>query len=163
MVLAKMAGQQNGSQIADWVAHHLERLVEMKLLPRGKAPSHMTYRRVNQNIVDGEALEQLVRQYQQKSLRVGEELVLSVDGKTVRGTIPSGETKGVHLLAVYVPDQGLVLAQVAVGVKENEIKQAPQLLSKCHSVGSLCWGMPCKRNGSCHSRSSRREGTSSGR
>ncbi len=140
MVLAKMAGQQNGSQIADWVAHHLERLVEMKLLPRGKAPSHMTYRRVNQNIVDGEALEQLVRQYQQKSLRVGEELVLSVDGKTVRGTIPSGETKGVHLLAVYVPDQGLVLAQVAVGVKENEIKQAPQLLKQVPLSGVIVLG-----------------------
>jgi predicted transposase YbfD/YdcC len=140
MVLAKMAGQQNGSQIADWVAHRLEALVEMKLLPRGKAPSHMTYRRVSQNIVDAEKLEQLVRQYQQKSLRGGEELVLSVDGKTVRGTIPTGETKGVHLLAVYVPEQGLVLAQVAVGAKENEIKQAPQLLAQVPLSGAIVLG-----------------------
>jgi len=137
MVLAKMAGQQKCSQIADWVAHRLEALVEMKLLSRGKAPSHMTYRRVNQDIVDVEKLEQLVRQYQQNSLRVGEELVLSVDGKTVRGTIPSGETKGVHLLAVYVPDQGLVLAQVAVGAKENEIKQAPLLLAQVPLSGAI--------------------------
>jgi predicted transposase YbfD/YdcC len=140
MVLAKMAGQQNGSQIADWVAHRLGVLMGMKLLPRGKAPSHMTYRRVNQNIVDVEKLEQLVRQYQQKSLLVGEDLVLSVDGKTVRGTIPSGETKGVHLLAVYVPDQGLVLAQVAVGAKENEIKQAPQLLAQVPLSGAIVLG-----------------------
>jgi predicted transposase YbfD/YdcC len=140
MVLAKMAGQQNGSQIAEWVAHRLEALMDMKLLPRGKAPSHMTYRRVNQNIVDVQKLEQLVCEYQQNSLRGGEELVLSVDGKTVRGTIPSGETKGVHLLAVYVPDQGLVLAQVAVGAKENEIKQAPQLLAQVPLNGAIVLG-----------------------
>jgi predicted transposase YbfD/YdcC len=140
MVLAKMAGQQNSSQIADWVAHRLEALVAMKLLPRGKAPSHMTYRRVSQNILEVQKLEQLVRQYQQKSLQVGEELVLSVDGKTVRGTIPSGETKGVHLLAVYVPEQGLVLAQVAVGAKENEIKQAPQLLAQVPLSGAIVLG-----------------------
>jgi predicted transposase YbfD/YdcC len=148
MVLAKMAGQQNGSQIADWVAHRLEALAGMKLLPRGKAPSHMTYRRVHQKIVDAEELEQLVRQYQQKSLRVGEELVLSVDGKTVRGTIPTGETKGVHLLAVYVPEQGLVLAQIAVGAKENEIKQAPQLLAQVPLLGAIVLGdaMQTQRN-----------------
>jgi predicted transposase YbfD/YdcC len=140
MILAKLAGQQNASQIADWVAHRVEGLCELKLLRGKKAPCHMTYRRVHQTTVNPEQLEQLVAQYQQNSLLVGTELVLSVDGKTVRGTIPRGETKGVHLLAVYVAGQGLVLAQVAVGVKENEIVQAPQLLAQVPLSGAIVVG-----------------------
>lgn len=140
MFLAKMAGQQNPSQIAEWVAHRVVELTGMKLLKRAKAASHMTYRRVSQETVDVEQLEQLVRKYQQSSLEGGEELVLSVDGKTVRGTIRAGETRGVHLLAVYAPGQGLVLAQVAVGRKENEIKQAPQLLTQIGLSGTIVLG-----------------------
>jgi predicted transposase YbfD/YdcC len=140
MILAKLAGQQNASQIAEWVALRIDILYEMRLLSRQQAPSHMTYRRVHQTTVKAEELEHLVAQYQQSSLASGEELLLSFDGKTVRGTIPSGETKGVHLLAVYVPAQGLVLAQVAVGVKENEIKQAPQLLAQVPLQGAIVVG-----------------------
>lgn len=140
MLLAKLAGQQNASQIAEWGANRVEILMEMKVLSRGQAPSHMTYRRVCQEIVNVEQLERLVGEYQRSSLRNGTELVLSFDGKTVRGTIPSGESRGVHLLAVYVPEQGLVLAQVAVGAKENEIKQAPQLLAQVALEGCIVLG-----------------------
>lgn len=140
MILAKMAGQQNASQIAEWVGLRIDTLYAMKLLSRQQAPSHMTYRRVHQTTLKAEQLEQLVAQYQQSSLATGEELLLSFDGKTVRGSIPRGETKGVHLLAVYVPEQGLVLAQVAVGAKENEIKQAPQLLAQVPLRGAIVLG-----------------------
>lgn len=140
MLLAKLGGQQKASQIAEWVSNRVEALVEMKVLSRAQAPSHMTYRRVSQGIVDVEQLERLVGEYQRSSLRQGTEWVLSVDGKTVRGTIPRGETRGVHLLAVYVPEQGLVLAQVAVGAKENEIKQAPQLLAQVTLAGCIVLG-----------------------
>jgi hypothetical protein len=30
-------------------------------------------------------------------------ILLAIDGKTLRGTIPLGETEGVHLLAAYLP------------------------------------------------------------
>ena len=140
MILAKLAGQQNASQIADWVAHRVEVLCELKLLRRKKAPCHMTIRRVHQTTVNPEQLERLVAHYQQNSMVAGAELVLSVDGKTVRGAIPRGETKGVHLLAVYVPGQGLVLAQVAVGIKENEIVQAPQILAQVPLSGAIVLG-----------------------
>lgn len=140
MLLAKMAGQHNPSQMADWLAERVDLLIELKLIGRNKTPSHMTYRRVSQGIVDVERLEQLAGQYQQNSQCESEELVLSMDGKTLRGTIQRGETKGVHLLAVYVPGQGLVLAQIAVGEKQNEIKQAPQLLKQVTLQGAIVLG-----------------------
>lgn len=140
MLLAKLGGQHNPSQIADWVAYRMEELQRMRVLPQAKAPCHMTYRRVLQDIVDAEQLERLVSSYAQGSMVCGEEVVLSIDGKTVRGTIRAGESKGVHLLAVYVPQRGLVLAQVAVGRKENEIKLAPQLLQQVSLSGMIVVG-----------------------
>lgn len=50
------------------------------------------------------------------------------DGKVMRGTIPSGESQGVQLLAAYLPAEGLVLMQVVVGNKEGELTAAPRLL-----------------------------------
>ena len=46
----------------------------------------------------------------------------------MRGTIPKGSQQGVHLLAAYLPAEGIVLAQVAVDKKENEISAAPKLI-----------------------------------
>ena len=55
---------------------------------------------------------------------------LAMDGKTLRGTIPLGETEGVHLLAAYLPQQGVVLAQMNVEHKGREITFAPTLLGQ---------------------------------
>jgi predicted transposase YbfD/YdcC len=55
---------------------------------------------------------------------------LALDGKTLRGTIPLGASRGVHLLAAYLPKQGMVLAQMRVEEKSNEITHAPKLLKQ---------------------------------
>jgi hypothetical protein len=47
----------------------------------------------------------------------------------LRGTIPAGMTRGVHLLAAYLPEHGIVLVEVAVDGKENEIIAAREVLS----------------------------------
>jgi hypothetical protein len=54
--------------------------------------------------------------------------LVTIDGKTIRSTIPLGETRGKHLLAVYLPEEGLVLIQMEVDLKENEIVVAPDAL-----------------------------------
>ncbi len=60
----------------------------------------------------------------------GHSVVIAVDGKALRGTIPAGQTHGRHLLAAYLPAEGWVLYQVEVASKENEISAAPRVL-KC--------------------------------
>jgi len=47
----------------------------------------------------------------------------------LRGTIPLGESQGVHRLSAYVPKQGVVLAQVQVNGPFDEPQQAPARLS----------------------------------
>ena len=57
-------------------------------------------------------------------------MVIAIDGKTVRGTITAGDPFGLHLLAAYLPGEGIVLMQMVVDKeKENEIVVASNLLN----------------------------------
>ena len=77
-------------------------------------------------------------------------MVFSMDSKTVRGTIPSGELSGTDLLSIYVPEQGLVLAEAEVDRKENEIVVAPKILKQVKLQGAIVLGdaMHAQRNAS---------------
>jgi len=56
---------------------------------------------------------------------MGQCVVTALDGKTLRGTITNQEPVGVHLLAAYLPGEGLVLMQMVVEKDiENEIAMA---------------------------------------
>ncbi|NNJ10394.1 ISAs1 family transposase [Chloroflexales bacterium ZM16-3] len=90
-------------------------------------------------------LEQVLGQFfaeQQATAAVPERgsIVLAVDGKTLRGTIPAGQSRGVHLVAAYLPEQGVVLAQRAVDRKENEIVAVPKLLKQLDLTGMVVVG-----------------------
>lgn len=140
MLLAKLSGEDNPSGIAEWVALRVEQLYEMKILPKKQAPSHMTYRRMLQTSVEPEEFERLVSEFQQSRYRGGQEVVFSMDGKTLKGTIPAGEWHGTHLLSLYVPEQGLVLIEANVDGKENEIVVAPKILQQVNLDGAIVIG-----------------------
>lgn len=99
MMLAKLGGEDKPSGIAEWIAHRIELWVQYKIVAKPQAASHMTYRRILQEIITPEELEKLVQAFHLQRLKMEQEIVISVDGKTLRGTIPYGESRGVHLLA----------------------------------------------------------------
>jgi predicted transposase YbfD/YdcC len=140
IVLAKLGGEDSPSGMTDWVRLRKELLIELQVLGQAKTPCHMTYRRVLQDILSAEELERLLAQYHQQRLEEEQEIVMSLDGKTVRGTLRRGETQGVHLLAIYVPRQGLVVVQAEVDSKENEIVVAPQVLRQVNLSGRIVIG-----------------------
>ena len=148
MVLAKLGGEDKPSGITEWVANRVEQLVEMKILSQPKAPCHMTFRRLLSFTIPAEEMERLVAEYHRKQLEEGAEIVLTIDGKTLKGTIPAGEMRGTHLLSVYVPDRGLVLIEAAVDRKENEIVVAPKILKQVNLSGAIVIGdaMHTQRN-----------------
>lgn len=137
ILLAKMAGQDKPSGMAEWVGHRQSLWIEYRLTSKAKTASHMTYRRVLADMISMETLEDLLTRYHQHQLSEGQEIVLSVDGKTVRGTIPAGACQGTHLLAIYVPAQGLVLAEAQVDRKDNEIVVAPRVLDQVNLAGKI--------------------------
>lgn len=128
VVLAKLAGEDRLAGIADWVALRKEPLAEALHLKTPRAPHLSTYSRLLGHVVDVNAFEQVVHDFFATQPHAGESLTIALDGKTLRGTIPAGQSHGVHLLAAYLTGEGWVLFQVEVGRKENEITAAPRLL-----------------------------------
>jgi predicted transposase YbfD/YdcC len=94
-----------------------------------RLPHHSTYRRVLTDEVEGDDLERIMAEYLSQLPRRGQDIVIAIDGKTVRGTITTEDPFGLHLLAAYLPGEGIVLMQMVVEKdKENEIVVAPKLL-----------------------------------
>lgn len=128
IILAKLCGEDTPLGIADWARLRTSQLVEFLKLDRKTLPCHNTYRRVLRKAVNLMELQRMSSQFLTKGLNQGHSVLIAIDGKTLRGTIPKGESRGVHLLAAYLPDEGIVLMQMAVDQKENEIRVAPSLL-----------------------------------
>ena len=128
-ILAKLCGQNKIYGIADWAQQRSSFLVAALQLKRQRLPHHSTYRRVLTEEVDEEELEQIVGEYLSQLPGKGQGVVVVIDGKTVRGTITREDPFGLHLLAAYLPGEGIVLMQMAVEKdKENEIVVALKLV-----------------------------------
>lgn len=127
-MLAKLAGEDRLSGISEWVCHRQQALAEALGLERVQAPHRTTYSRILGQVIDVHEFEQLVAGYFRSALEANQSIHVAIDGKSLRGSIPSGQTQGVHLLAAFVPEEGWVLMQVEVDGKENEITAAPRLL-----------------------------------
>ena len=129
VVLGKLCGEDRPSGIAEWAAHRARLLVEALELGRESMPHHSTYRRIFEEVIDANELDEMVGAYLASNQKVGRQVVLAIDGKVLRGSV-ADDQKGMHLLAAYLPHEGIVLMQMPVDSHENEIPVAPKLL-KC--------------------------------
>jgi len=130
LVLAKLSGEDHLRGIAQWVRLRKEALAQALCLAKVRAPHATTYSRILKGAVKVAELEAVVSRFFATQPGAGESMVLNLDGKTVRGTIPAGASRGLHLLAAYLPEEGWVLMQVEVEQQENEIPAATRLV-KC--------------------------------
>jgi predicted transposase YbfD/YdcC len=105
-----------------------------------RTPHDATYRRLMASAIDVEELTAVVSQFLQPATASDVQVIINLDGKSLRGTIPAGQTQGEHLLAAYQPEVGVVLLQIAVGSKENEISAAPRLLQALDLSGKIITG-----------------------
>jgi predicted transposase YbfD/YdcC len=125
LILAKLGGEDGMKGMAEWVRLRGQALVRLLNLPRESLPHQTTYERVVE-CLDVVSFDELIGKF--FAQKDNHNLTINLDGKVLRGTIPEGETQGVHLLAAYVPEQGVVLMQVEVAGHSNEITAAPRLL-----------------------------------
>lgn len=137
-VLAKLSGEDTVVGMAEWVKWRGEELREGLGMKRAQMPHAATYRRVLGSGVDVNELERVVGSFLSGCVKPTE--ALAIDGKSLRGTIPSGHTSGVYLLAVYAPGSGVVLRQVEIGAKENELSATPSLLASLDLTGRVITG-----------------------
>lgn len=102
-------------------------------------PHHSTYRRVLHSAIDLSEFEVVAGHYLSAVTHDGCQ-TLNLDGKRLRGTIPKGETGGLHLLAVQQTNTNAVVAQTAVSTTENEISAAKRLLKQAEIKGKIVSG-----------------------
>jgi predicted transposase YbfD/YdcC len=128
MFLAKLCGEDKPSGIAEWVRHRQVWITQLLNLKRSTLPSHNTNRRILGDVISEDEFEELSRQLFAHCGQSGYQVIVSMDGKVVRGTIDPDINPGLCLLAAYLPAEGITLAQIAIDTKQNEISAAPKLL-----------------------------------
>ena len=93
-VLAKLGGEDEPEGMAEWVKHQAEQLRESLGSRRQSMPHAVTYRRVLGQAIDIREVEPVLGEFF-KSCQVKVEQ-LAMDGKTLRATIETGQTRGVQ-------------------------------------------------------------------
>jgi len=142
ILLARLSGEHTPTGITAWIRLRRSLLVAALPTTKFKAPSLNTIRRVLDDVISADELHRIFRQFLHLNYGGQQSVLITIDGKVLRGTIPAGKTQGVHLLAAYLPEEGIVLAQVEVDKqeKENEIKAAPKLLQQLDLRGRVVSG-----------------------
>jgi len=140
VILAKLGGEDGPKGMAEWLNFRIDFLVSHLKLRRASVPHPVTISRVLGLAVEVEQFENLVGAFFRSLPGAGQSILVTMDGKTIRSTIPFGETRGKHLLAVYLPEEGLVLMQIEVDLKENEIVVAPRALQMIDLQGKIVVG-----------------------
>lgn len=140
IILAKLGGEDEPRGIAKWLKHRAKQLVEALELPRTSMPHETTISRILGKAIEPAEVEKVIQHYFDGVVQMSDDEVIAIDGKTMRGTIPAGETQGVHLLSAYLPKEGVVLHQTEVENKENEISAAPRLLAEVDVRGKVVIG-----------------------
>ena len=141
-VCATLAGAQTFAAIADWL-HDLDDVGRARLGFARGVPAGTTVWRLLTRLDAGLLAQVLARWLRERARPVvprqrrARRIVIAVDGKTMRGARRADGSR-VHLLSALDTSTGIVLAQVTVDAKSNEIPAFAPLLDAVETVlGSL--------------------------
>jgi predicted transposase YbfD/YdcC len=155
ILLGKMAGQTKIARIIYWINERENDLRKLLNWPKD-FPSHWAYTNALAHCDDQEVI-QAIAQVIMKARAIeecddepsrllakkeqGEENLIhtAMDGKTLRGTLKHerDDQPPVHLLSLYECESGILLGQVTVREKENEITATPTLLHPAFVKGRI--------------------------
>jgi predicted transposase YbfD/YdcC len=108
-----------GKAKRDWLKLFLK-------LPHG-IPTHDTFNRVF-TALDSDALGQCFLNWTHSVTRLTKGEIVSIDGKTLRGSRDRGKKSIVHMVSAWAGTNNIVLGQQKVDSKSNEITAIPALL-----------------------------------
>jgi predicted transposase YbfD/YdcC len=113
----------------EWLKGFLE-------LPEG-IPSHDTFGRVFRRLEPKEFQESFLSWIKAVN-KITEGQVIAIDGKTLRRSFDKGKGKGaIHMVSAWATANNLVLGQVKVDEKSNEITAIPELIKMLEISGCI--------------------------
>lgn len=126
-ICAILCGANSFGSIERFVIAKLDWFKKFFELEHG-APSKATFARVFASLNASE-FEKCFRLWVAKLTEEGDREVISIDGKTIRGSHDKPlDQKAIHMVSAFASKSGLVLAQEKVDSKTNEITVIPELL-----------------------------------
>lgn len=130
-MMATLCGMRSYEAIAEWAGDVSGELLRSLRCWCSRAPSEPTFRRVLQ-AVDANEVDKKIGVW---LAGLAGQKHIAFDGKVLRGS-GDGDTPARHLLAAITHGQGVVVAQLEVGEKTNEIPGAKPLLEPLDLEGS---------------------------
>ena len=132
---AVVAGANSFVAIAEWAAAATPAALT-RLGVTGEVPSESTIRRTI-NKIDANGLDRILGAWTaQRASNAEDFLVIAVDGKSLRGSATTGG-RCRHLLAAFTHGGGMVIGQLDVDIKTNEIPMFSTLLDSIDLLGAL--------------------------
>lgn len=122
---AVICGSDTWEAIAAFGKAKKEFFKEVLSLKNG-IPSHDTFNRFFAGLAPGEFENQFMLWVQELSKE--NQGVVSIDGKTIRGSRKSGNKSAIHMVSAFSESNNLVLGQLKTAEKSNEITAIPELL-----------------------------------
>lgn len=135
-------------EIAGWVAARHEWLVELLGLPAQRTPCRKTFERLFRWL-DPAALNRCFIELTARLAEASKGRLIAIDGKTLRGSFDHAHRSlPIHLVHAWDQANGLMLGQVAVDDKSNEITAVPALLELLDVSGAVVSldAMHCQKN-----------------
>lgn len=128
MTIIAVAGDCDGwDEIEDFCVEHEEWLREtLGMALENGVPSADTFERVWSRL-DSKEFKKSFMQWAGSIRKKIKGEVISIDGKTSRGS-EDEDHKAIHMVSAWLHDQRLVLGQIAVEEKSNEITAVPELV-----------------------------------
>lgn len=135
-VVAVLCGSDGWEDVADFCKEAEPRLDQVLALPRG-VPSADTFARVFARL-DPAELEAVIRSWMSALGFKSSGKEIHIDGKSARRSFEHAWNKSAmaHLVGAYASEHQVVLGQVGVQDKENEIVAIPKLLALLDLRGS---------------------------
>jgi len=135
-ICAVVAGADSWDDIEDFGHAKLGWLRTFLSLPNG-IPSHDTFRRVFERL-DPEEFQRCFLGWIEALHEATGRQVVAIDGKTLRRSFDRANGKSaLHLVHAWAVSNHLLLGQVAVGEKSNEITAIPRLLKMLEVSGAI--------------------------
>jgi hypothetical protein len=136
-VCAMACGARSLYAIAQWGRDHRELVCEALGIKRLTTPDSSTLHRVFRRLDVGAFESVLGRWLSERGLQAGEGVAL--DGKTLRG-IHGEELPGVHLVAAFTHQSGIVLTQEVSPGKGQELAAVKTVLARLALQGHVVTG-----------------------
>lgn len=135
-LVAILCGADGWDDVADFCQVRRDWFKELLSLPRG-VPSHDTFGRVFARL-DPLQLEEVLRQWMNALNVASGGKLIAVDGKSLRRSFEHAwdQSGMAHVVSAFAGENRLVLAQLGVLDKENEITAIPKLLAMIDLRGS---------------------------